>query len=89
MLKEAVVANFKVQTDHASVGTWNLRQDNQFLYQNSKTRPPEYEANYTNAKFGLQNKDVSVFNEVPRHADVWGLEVWLHAFLTSALDGSG
>jgi hypothetical protein len=24
---------------------------------------------------------------VPCHGDVWGVEVWLHAFLTSALGG--
>jgi len=32
-------------------------------------------------------QDVPVLNEVPRHEEVWGMEVKLHAFLTSALDG--
>jgi len=28
-----------------------------------------------------------LLNEAPCHEDVWGVEVWLHALLISALDG--
>jgi len=31
-----------------------------------------------------KGKDVPVLNQMHRHDDVQGLEVWLHAFLTSA-----
>jgi len=32
-------------------------------------------------------KFVSVLSWKPRRGDVWGKEVWLHAFFISALDG--
>jgi hypothetical protein len=32
---------------------------------------------------------VPVMNYVPRHEDVWGMEVPIHVFVSSALDGSG
>jgi hypothetical protein len=35
----------------------------------------------------VKNKVFLVLNKVPSHEDVWGVEVQLHAFLTSALDG--
>jgi hypothetical protein len=34
-------------------------------------------------------KFVSVLSWKPRRGDVWGKEVWLHAFFISALDGGG
>jgi hypothetical protein len=36
-----------------------------------------------------EDKLVPVLNQFQRHEDVGGEEVQLHAFLTSALDGSG
>ena len=30
---------------------------------------------------------VLLFNSAPRHEHVWGLEVYLHAFVASARDG--
>jgi hypothetical protein len=34
-----------------------------------------------------KSKDYPVLNDVPCYEDVWWLEVQLHAFLTSVLDG--
>jgi len=32
-------------------------------------------------------KTYSLLNYAPRHEDIWGVEIQLRAFLTSALDG--